>query len=233
MRGKEALAKVFATTVVVLACAPAAQAATCAHGSDLTTSLSLADARAALLCAIDNERGARGLVSVHQSQQLAQAAQGHANDMVTRQFFAHVSPGGSTLGDRVAATGYMRGRKDWELGEAIAWAQQPLDTAASLVRAWLASPPHRAILLDKRFREVGIGIAPGLTNGSGVAGATAVLDFGFRSPSPTLARWRSATSCARAAGRSRQRPARCASTSKRSRTSLRATHRSSTRSATT
>jgi uncharacterized protein YkwD len=233
MGGKDALGRGIGTALLLLVLAPAAQAAPCAHGSDVATTLSLQDARAALLCAVDNERTARGLPAVAQSQQLAQAAQGHANDMVTRHFFAHVTPGGSTLGDRVAATGYIQGRRDWELGEAIAWAQQPLDTAASLVRAWLASPPHRAILLDRRFRELGIGVARGLTDGSGGAGATAVLDFGFRTPSPSLARWRSATSCARAAGRSRQRPARCASTSRHSRSSLRASHQNSTRSATT
>ena len=233
MCGTDALGKGFATALVLLVVAPTAHAAPCPHAADLATAISLQDARAALLCTIDAERTARDLPAVQQSQQLARAAQGHAADMVTRHFFAHVTPGGSTLGDRVAATGYLKGRSDWELGEAIAWAQQPLDTADSLVRAWLASPPHRAILLDRRFREVGIGVAPGLTDGSGLAGATAVLDFGFRTPSPTLARWRSATSCARAARRSRQRPARCASTSKRSRALRRASHRSSTSSATT
>jgi uncharacterized protein YkwD len=233
MGGKDAFTRGFVSAVLLLAVAPSAQAASCPHAGDLATALSLQDARAALLCAVDAERAQRSLPAVSESQQLSRAAQGHAMDMVTRRFFAHVTPGGSTLGERVGATGYMRGRRDWELGEAIAWAQQPLDTAASLVRAWLASPPHRAILLDRRFREVGIGVAAGLTDGSGRPGATAVLDFGFRTPSPTLARWRSATSCARAAGRSRQRPARCASTSKRSRSSLRASHRSSTRSATT
>jgi uncharacterized protein YkwD len=241
MRGTDALARGLATGLVFVAIAPAANgsvapaagATTCAHDGDLAPALALQDARATLLCVIDAERGARGLPAVQQSAQLARAAQGHAADMVTRHFFAHVTPGGSTLGDRVAATGYLQGRRDWGLGEAIAWAQQPLDTAASLVRAWLASPPHRAILLDRHFREVGIGVAPGLTDGSGQPGATAVLDFGFRTPSPTLARWRSATSCARAARRSRQRPGRCASTSKHSRGSRRASHRSSTPSATT
>jgi uncharacterized protein YkwD len=233
MSGRDALGKGLATALLVLVAAPAASAATCPHDADLATALSLQDRRAALLCVIDAERAARGLPAVRESAQLTQAAQGHADDMVTRRFFAHVTPGGSTLGDRVRATGYLRRRSDWELGEAIAWAQQPLDTAASLMRAWLASPPHRAIILDRRFREVGIGVAPGLTDGSGLAGATAVLDFGFRTPWPTLARWRSARSCARAARKSRQRPVRCASTSRRSTPSLRATHRSSTRSATT
>jgi uncharacterized protein YkwD len=233
MCGREALGQGLATALLLLVVAPAASAATCPHQADLATALSLQDRRAALLCVIDAARTARGLPAVRQSDQLAQAAQGHAGDMVVRRFFAHVTPGGSTLGDRVRATGYMSGRRDWELGEAIAWAQEPLDTAVSLMGAWLASPPHRAIILDRRFTEVGIGVAPGLTDGSGLAGATAVLDFGFRTPSPTLARWRSAKSCARSARKSRQRPARCASTSRRSTASLRVSHRSSMRSATT
>jgi uncharacterized protein YkwD len=138
--------------------------------------------------------------------------------MVARGFFSHVSLDGRALGDRVRVTGYLQGRRDWALGEAIGWAQQPLDTADGLVSAWLASPPHRAILLDRSFRDVGIGVTAGLTDGSGGAGATAVLDFGFRSASPTLPRWRSrsVTACARTARVSRQKPARCGSTSKRS-----------------
>jgi hypothetical protein len=216
MSGKDALGSALAT-VVLLALAPAvATAADCPHGGDLVTALSPPDRGAALFCVIDAERTARHLPAVRANAQLARAAQGHADDMVVRHFFEHVTPGGSTLGDRVNATGYIAGRRDWELGEAIAWAQQPLDTPITLMRAWLASPEHRAIILDRVFRDVGIGVTPGLTDGSGGLGATAVLDFGFRTSSPTLPRWRSATSCARTARTSQQKHARCASTSTRS-----------------
>jgi hypothetical protein len=233
MSGKDALGPALAA-VLLLALAPAvATAADCPHSGDLVTALSAPDRRAALLCVIDAERIARDVPTVRESPQLARAAQGHADDMVARHFFMHVTPGGSTLGDRVQATGYIDGRRDWELGEAIAWAQQPLDTPASLMRAWLGSPEHRAIVLDRRFRDVGIGVTPGLTVGSGGPGATAVLDFGFRTSSPTLPRWRSATACARTARTSRQRHARCASISTRSRPSTQAILRSSTPSATT
>jgi hypothetical protein len=216
MSRKDALGPALAT-VLLLALAPAvATAADCPHDGDLVTALSAPDGRAALLCTIDAERTARNLPVVHASAQLARAAQGHADDMVTRHFFEHVTPGGSTLGDRVNATGYIDGRRDWELGEAIAWAQQPLDTPASLMRAWLASPGHRAIILDRDFRDVGVGVTPGLTDGSAGLGATAVLDFGFRTSSPTLPRWRSATACAHMASKSQRKRARCASTSTRS-----------------
>jgi hypothetical protein len=206
--------------LVLLALAPAvATASECPHGDDLVTALSAPDRRVALLCVIDAERTARAVPAVRGNAQLARAAQGHADDMVVRHFFEHVTPGGSTLGDRVNATGYIEGRGDWELGEAIAWAQQPLDTPVTLMRAWLGSPEHRAIILDRRFHDVGIGVASGVTDGSGGLGATAVLDFGFRTASPTLPRWRSATACARSARASQRKRARCASTSTRSKRS--------------
>jgi uncharacterized protein YkwD len=233
--GREAIGVVVAAAFGMLVAAPGAVAAVCPHGDDVTTALSNTDRRASLLCAIGAERTARGLAVVRENPQLTVAAQRHADDMVVGQYFDHVSPAGTTVGDRVKVTGYIDGRTDWALGETIAWAQEPLDTAAGLVQSWLASPPHRAILLDGGFRDVGIGVARGLTDGSSAAGATAVLDFGFRSPSPTLPRWRSrsATACARIARTSQRKPARCASTSKRSKRSIRARRQSSTHSATT
>ena len=173
-------------SVLLLGAAPAVAAADCAHATDIATVLSPAVRGTALLCVTNAERAKRDLPSVRRSAQLSHAAQGHADDMVARDFFSHVTPRGWTLGDRVHATGYLTGRRDWELGEAIAWAPQPLDTPVTLMRAWLNSPGHRAIILDPSFREVGIGVAPGLTDGSAAEGATAVLDFGFRTPSPTL-----------------------------------------------
>jgi uncharacterized protein YkwD len=234
MGGKEAIcAGLAATSLLLLAAAPASASA-CPHGDAVATALSPADRRAALLCVIDGERSGRGLAAVHESAQLILAAQRHADDMVARSFFAHVTPGGATLAERVQATGYISNRRTWALGEAIAWAQDPLDTATQLVTAWLNSPPHRAILLDRSFRDVGIGLTPGLTDGSGGAGATAVLDFGLRGSS-TLAAWRSrsVTACVRTARQSRPKRARCASTSTRSKRSSRAHPRRSIPSVTT
>ena len=175
-----------AAASLLLAAAPA-RAAPCPHGDDVATALSPADRRAALLCVIGVERGARGLTAVRESPQLTLAAQRHADDMVARAFFAHVTPGGTTLAERVLATGYMGNRRTWALGEAIAWAQDPLDTATQLVQAWLNSPPHRAILLERSFRDLGIGLTPGLTDGTAGTGATTVLNFGFQNSSTLTA----------------------------------------------
>jgi len=105
MSGKDALSSTLAAALLLLIVAPvAAEAAPCPHSGDLVTVLSPADRRAALLCVVDAERAARGLPTVGQSGQLTRAAQGHSDDMVARRFFEHVTPGGSTLGDRVNAT---------------------------------------------------------------------------------------------------------------------------------
>jgi uncharacterized protein YkwD len=211
-----------AASLLAIAVAPAG-AATCPHGDDVVAGLSSADRRAALLCVIGAERGARGLAPVRENRLLTLAAQRHADDMVARGYFAHVTPGGATLANRVGVTGYMRGWPAWELGEAISWAQEPLDTADTFVQAWLASPSHRAILLDRGFRDVGMGVTIGLAVDLGGNGATAVLDFGARSSS-TLAAWpsRSATACVRTARQSPPKRNRCASTSTRSKRSSQA-----------
>jgi uncharacterized protein YkwD len=49
-----------------------------------------------------------------------------------------------------------------------------------LVDEWLDSPPHRRILLDSGYRELGVGIAAGEPRDaqSSLPGATYTLDFG-------------------------------------------------------
>jgi uncharacterized protein YkwD len=208
--------------------APATASAACVQGDVTASSLSSPDQHAALLCAINAERAARGMPGVVAGDQLARAAQRDADDMVTRRYFAHVTPEGTTLAERVRATGWMSNASDWSLGEAIGWAQEPLDTTARIVQAWLDSTPHRQILLDPTFNEVGIGVAPGVPLAPG-GGATYVLDFGIRKVRP----WRSPTTCASEARRSPRTPARCGSISTRSRPSTRGQHRTSTHGATT
>lgn len=105
---------------------------------------------------------------------LGRAAGAYARDMVAGAYFAHVSSDGRTLVDRAAATGW-HGSK---LAETIVFAQAPLDSAVSIVRMWMNSPPHRAVLMDRSLRRAGIGLADGCPNGSAVAGSTAVLDAG-------------------------------------------------------
>lgn len=136
------------------------------------------EARKATLCLLNAERRAHGLRAVRENRRLRRAAVRHSRAMVRDRFFEHTSPSGSTMAGRVARTGY-----DWSsLGENIAWGTATLATPAAIVRGWMTSPGHRANVLGSRFREIGIGIAPGVPLAllPGERGATYTTDFGSR-----------------------------------------------------
>jgi uncharacterized protein YkwD len=170
------LAFAAALALAFTATAPA-HAASCAGAARAAQSAPAENARAAVLCLVNAQRRGHGLRPVRASRDLERAAARHSADMVRRRFFDHVSPSGSTLTSRVRATGYLRGSRGWSLGEAIAWGSGSLATPATIVDSWMNSPPHRAILLGRDFRDMGIGIATGTPSG-GADGATFTLDAG-------------------------------------------------------
>jgi uncharacterized protein YkwD len=116
--------------------------------------------RAQLLYRINQTRRTHHLPFVYPAPRLQLAAARHSDDMVARDYFAHTSPGGSTVFTRIAGSGFVSGYS-WLGGETLAWGTGTLATPLSTVRAWLASPEHRAILLSREFRWVGISRACG------------------------------------------------------------------------
>ena len=86
------------------------------------------------------------------SDQLAQASLVHSRDMAQRNYFDHVDPGGASVAERAAKTGYR-----WRVvGENIAAGQ---GSAKQVVAGWLASPGHCANILSPEFREMGVAYA--------------------------------------------------------------------------
>jgi uncharacterized protein YkwD len=170
-RGLAAYALVCAMTALVLWAAPASGAATSgvAHalGRIGGTAAAVVRAtaacratrggRARLLCLVNSTRGAAGLPLLRANARLARAASAHAHDMARRGYFAHQRPGGPDLRARLRAAGL----RPSSFGEAIAWGCGSLSTPAATLRNWLASPPHRAILLSRAYRRAGIGTARG------------------------------------------------------------------------
>jgi uncharacterized protein YkwD len=159
---------------------PAAAAdLTCANASASPAHLSTTAARHSLLCLVNRVRGAHGLRALRPEPRLLRAATGHAADMVSLEYFDHDGPDG-TLTSRVRATGYLRHTRRWRLGEALAWGRGRTGTPRGLLASLMASPPHRALLLDAGFRELGLGLAHGSPQGPGAAALTLTLDFGRR-----------------------------------------------------
>jgi len=150
----------------------------CAHASAVPAHLSTDDAGHALRCLINGVRRQHHLRAVRASRSLGLAARRHADDMAGHDYFAHDSPGGSTMESRIRRSGYLRRGREWWLGEALAWGKARFGAPQAILRSLLASPPHRAILLDPGFRDLGIGVARGAPRGAGGGALTIALDFG-------------------------------------------------------
>jgi uncharacterized protein YkwD len=135
-----------------------------------------ADAPADTLRFLNAARATRGVPPLKPDKRLALAARAHSLDMVANGYFDHVSPDGEGLRARVAHTGWLRRRFPWQLAENLAWGTGSRALPEEIVKAWLGSPPHRRIMLDRALRVVGIGIVLGTP--SGAAGATYTADFG-------------------------------------------------------
>ena len=114
-----------------------------------------------ILRALNAVRAEHGVPPLHADRRLARAAHAHSADMVMRHYFAHESRSGERPCERVARTGWLRGRGRWWVGENLAWGIKHRGRPQAIVAAWLASPPHRRVMLRSRYRAVGIGVVRG------------------------------------------------------------------------
>lgn len=165
--------------LAALAGPASAGAATCPGGDVRPAADNLPQIAEATLCLINGERAAQGLSPVSEQAQLTKASTDFSALMVSEHFFAHVSPDGSELTDRLTKAGYLGGPGSWIVGENIAWGESYLATPASIVKAWMESPPHRANILKGDYEEIGLGIVIG-TPTTPYPGATYTTDFGRR-----------------------------------------------------
>jgi uncharacterized protein YkwD len=99
--------------------------------------------------------------------------------MVDDGYFDHTDPGGDTFVDRILGSGYVKRNAGWTLGENLAWGTGDLSTPQGVMNSWMASPGHKANILKRAYREVGIGIRLGVPSDDGV-GATYTADFGVK-----------------------------------------------------
>lgn len=166
---------------MLVACSPAS-ASPCPNTNLEVRGLSQSAMEGSIACLINEERAAYGVAPVRTNADLRQAALSHSREMVEQGYFEHTSPAGVTLIDRIAATGYTRGARFWEVGENLVWGSGSLSTPQSLVTSWMNSPPHRENLIRARFREIGIAAVAGtpLSSRDG-DGVTVSSEYGYRS----------------------------------------------------
>jgi len=136
----------------------------------------------ALLAQINGFRAAHGLRPLKLNGALVGAADRHSAQMAKLGFFSHNSANGQSFSQRIAQAYSPRGFRSWTVGENLVWGGPDIG-AARAFRLWLSSAPHRANLLNARWREIGLGAvhstsAPGVYGGGAVTIITA--DFGAR-----------------------------------------------------
>lgn len=108
-----------------------------------------------LVTQVNRERARHGCRALRHRAALQATARGHSALMARHRRLAHQLPGEAALGTRLADAGYRGARR---MGEVIA--AGPM-SAKRVLRMWLQSPPHRRLLLDCRFRQLGAGVVEG------------------------------------------------------------------------
>lgn len=167
---------VVLATVSALASAPQAHACTGTHTK--LKADNAAKVAKATVCLINRHRAKAGLKRMKADRKLRAAAATHSQDMVAQGYFEHDGPSGDTVVTRAQNAGYLKqSQRSWALAENIAYGAGGLGTAAAIVRSWMRSEGHRANILTKSFRDIGVGLAPGTPDGG--SGATFTLDVGF------------------------------------------------------
>ncbi|MBX4201393.1 hypothetical protein KW803_00655 [Candidatus Saccharibacteria bacterium] len=136
-----------------------------------------------LLAGTNVERAANGVGGLSLSSKLDSAAQAKADDMVARNYWSHNTPEGNLPWVFVNAQGYSYQK----LGENLATG---FSDEQATINGWMASPAHRANMLDGNFTEVGFGYAnnPNYTAAGGGPMTVVVAFYGKpTAPPPPVA----------------------------------------------
>ncbi len=145
----------------------------------------LALVRAAVLCLINQKRAQNGEQPLALDSQLQEAAEGHGQELISLDYFAHVAPSGETPVDRIRETGYIPNSSvGYVIGENLAWGTYNLATPQAIVSAWIASPGHLANILEAKYTQTGIAVVPEVpaSLSGGAPGATYAQEFGVIIP---------------------------------------------------
>jgi uncharacterized protein YkwD len=135
-----------------------------------------------ILCLVDQIRRVHGLPKLHPNGALDSVASSQVVTMVKADYFADNRPTGQTPLALVTVTSYPQHTEAVSVGQNIAWGTGGLATPAHIVAAWMASPPHRANILNRTYRDAGVGVTPAVPSvlRAGHSGATYAFEFGVR-----------------------------------------------------
>jgi uncharacterized protein YkwD len=173
---------VCASAFLIAAPPSATASAVCAGANVHPSANNVPTVDGATLCLVNQVRLARGLHPLRANHELGRVARSQVTSMVSHDYFADVRPTGQTPLSLVAVTRYPAHAAEFSVGQNIAWGTQSFTTPAHIVAEWMASPPHREIMLSSIYRNAGVAVIPAVPTilaSSGV-GATYAIEFGVR-----------------------------------------------------
>lgn len=105
---------------------------------------------------INDKRVEFGLAKLEWSDETAKLAREHSQNMARHDFFSHVGLNGRLVDQRATDFGLDRWKS---IGENIAFCQGFSNPEEFVVQRWMLSDGHRKNLLNKMWKESGIGVA--------------------------------------------------------------------------
>ncbi|HXV96284.1 MAG TPA: CAP domain-containing protein [Gaiellaceae bacterium] len=153
MRRRVAIALAASLALVVLA-APSSAGALNVSDRDAL--------EASIVTRINAVRKSYGLRPLTVVSRLATAADRHATSMGAASYFRHELYTPTRAASWTSFGTWIRwywpgpGYSSWSAGENLAWGA-PSISASQTVSRWLASPGHRANLLNRAWRNIGVG----------------------------------------------------------------------------
>src|SRR4030042_6324290 len=106
----------------------------------------------------NEKRSQEGLPPLTFNPDLSRAAKSKGDDMIAKDYWAHVAPDGTEPWYFFNEVGY----KYRYAGENLA---KDFSTAQSAIDAWMASPTHKENMLSAKYEDIGIAVVEGDMNG--------------------------------------------------------------------
>ena len=128
----------------------------------------------AIITLTNNARAQSGLPPLKENQLLDAIAESRANDMLEKQYFAHVSPTGQQVSDIAQSVGYRYEVIAENIGSGDFYTNQ------KIIDNWMQSPGHRRNILSTEVEDIGAAVLKGKMKG--VETYITVQIFGLQSP---------------------------------------------------
>ena len=129
-------------------------------GNQTNTSLSASDQERVMRCMHNYARNTKGLRALAADSRLRDSSNLKSRDILDCDEFSHTACGRDMV-HHIRKVGYNSGASCWGAAENIAWGSGSHATVREIMNGWLYSDGHRTNILNRRYRDVGVGLRVG------------------------------------------------------------------------